>query len=64
MPGGAKPRRLIAPFGQAVARLDEIPGIAAAAAIIIAEVGLDMSRFPRGSAKSCLVMAGGAPTRR
>ena len=37
----------IAPFADAVARLDEIPGVGAtAAAIIIAEVGLDMSRFP------------------
>lgn len=41
------------PFTDAVERLDEIPGIgpaaaaaAAAAAIIIAEVGLDTSRFP------------------
>jgi transposase len=37
----------IAPFADAVARLDEIPGIGAtAAAVIIAEVGVDMSRFP------------------
>jgi transposase len=37
----------IAPFAQAVARLDEIPGINPTAAhVIIAEVGLDMSRFP------------------
>jgi transposase len=37
----------LAPFGDAAARLDEIPGIGpTAAAIIIAEVGLDMSRFP------------------
>ena len=37
----------IAPFAGAVARLDEIPGIGAtAAAVIIAEVGLDMTRFP------------------
>ncbi len=35
------------PFADAVDRLDEIPGIGpAAAAIILAEVGLDMSRFP------------------
>jgi len=35
------------PFGDAVARLDEIPGIGpTAAAIIIAEIGLDMTRFP------------------
>jgi transposase len=39
--------QLIAPFGQAVTRLDEIPGIAVTAArAIIAEIGLDMSRFP------------------
>jgi transposase len=37
----------LAPFADAVARLDEIPGIGPdAAAIIIAEIGLDMSRFP------------------
>lgn len=37
----------IAPFGDAVARLDEIPGIGVTAArVIIAEVGVDMSRFP------------------
>src|SRR5680860_186106 len=38
---------LLAPFAPAVARLDEIPGIGpVAAAIIIAEIGLDMTRFP------------------
>jgi transposase len=38
---------MTAPFAPAVARLDEIPGIGrVAAAIIIAEVGLDMTRFP------------------
>jgi transposase len=37
----------IAPFAQAVARLDEIPGVGVTAAqAIIAEIGLDMSRFP------------------
>jgi transposase len=37
----------IAPFASAVARLDEIPGVGITAAqTIIAEVGLDMSRFP------------------
>jgi transposase len=37
----------LAPFAPAAARLDEIPGIGPiAAAIIIAEVGVDMSRFP------------------
>jgi transposase len=37
----------IAPFAQAVARLDEIPGVGPTAAqAILAEVGLDMSRFP------------------
>ncbi len=35
------------PFADAVARLDEIPGIGpTAAAVIIAEIGLDMTRFP------------------
>ena len=38
---------VIAPFTQAVARLDDIPGVGpVAAAVIIAEVGVDMSRFP------------------
>jgi transposase len=37
----------IAPFARAVARLDEIPGVGATAAVvIIAEVGVDMARFP------------------
>ncbi|MGI8755146.1 MAG: IS110 family transposase [Acidimicrobiales bacterium] len=37
----------IAPFGDAVERLDEIPGVGRTAAhVIIAEIGLDMSRFP------------------
>jgi transposase len=37
----------LAPFASAAARLDEIPGIGpVAAAIILAEVGVDMSRFP------------------
>jgi transposase len=37
----------LAPFADAVARLDEIPGVGAtAAAVIVAEVGLDMTRFP------------------
>jgi hypothetical protein len=38
---------IVAPFASAVERLDEIPGIGpVAAAVIIAEVGLDMTRFP------------------
>jgi transposase len=37
----------ILPFAAAVDRLDEIPGVSAAAAqVIVSEVGLDMSRFP------------------
>ena len=37
----------LAPFAPAVARLDEIPGVGVtAAAVIIAEVGEDMTRFP------------------
>ncbi|MBU1802502.1 MAG: IS110 family transposase [Actinobacteria bacterium] len=37
----------LAPFADAAARLDEIPGIGhIAAAVIIAEIGVDMSRFP------------------
>jgi transposase len=43
----AKIEAMVAPFADAVARLDEIPGIGPiAAAIIIAEAGLDMTRFP------------------
>jgi transposase len=38
---------VIAPFTQAVARLDDIPGVGPiAAAVIIAEIGVDMTRFP------------------
>jgi transposase len=38
---------LVAPFAQAVASLDDIPGISVTTArAIIAEVGLDMTRFP------------------
>ncbi len=37
----------LAPFASAAARLDEIPGVGAtAAAVIIAEIGDDMTRFP------------------
>jgi transposase len=37
----------LAPFADAVARLDEIPGVGpTAATVIVAEIGLDMSRFP------------------
>ena len=40
----------IAPFADTVARLDQIPGVGVTAArVIIAEVGLDMSRFPTSS---------------
>ena len=39
--------KLVAQFSQPAERLDEIPGIGAiAAAIIIAEIGVDMTRFP------------------
>ena len=45
----------MAPFADAVARLDEIPGIGpTAAAVIIAEIGVDMTRFPT-AAHLCLV---------
>jgi len=37
----------IAPFAEALERLDEIPGVGRTAAqVVIAEIGLDMSRFP------------------
>ncbi len=43
----ARTQEQIAPFADAVARLDEIPGIGPAAAhAIIAEIGVDMTRFP------------------
>ena len=43
----ARIEEMIAPFAAAAERLDEIPGIGPiAAAIIIAEIGLDMTRFP------------------
>ncbi len=43
----AKIEAAIAPFSQAVARLDEITGVGRAAAqVIIAEIGADMTRFP------------------
>jgi transposase len=38
---------LLIPFAPAVERLDELPGIGpVAAAVIIAEIGVDMTRFP------------------
>jgi transposase len=38
---------MVTPFQDAVRRLDEIPGIGPAAAyVVLAEIGLDMSRFP------------------
>ena len=43
----AKIEAEIAPFAEAVERLDEIPGVGVITArVIIAEVGVDMSRFP------------------
>ncbi|WP_295698123.1 IS110 family transposase [Lapillicoccus sp.] len=43
----ARTQEQIAPFAAAVARLDEIPGIGAVTAYaIIAEIGVDMTRFP------------------
>jgi transposase len=43
----AKLAELIAPFANAVDRLDEIPGLGRTAAhLLIAEVGADMTRFP------------------
>jgi transposase len=42
-----KIEEMVAPFAQALERLDEIPGIGDTGAhAIIAEIGLDMSRFP------------------
>jgi len=43
----AKIQEMTAPFAAAVDKLDEIPGVGATGAhIILAEIGLDMSRFP------------------
>jgi len=43
----AKIEEMIAPFTAAAQRLDEIPGInAIAACVILAEIGIDMGRFP------------------
>jgi transposase len=43
----ARTEEQLAPFAAAVARLDEIPGVGpTAAAVIIAEIGVDMTRFP------------------
>jgi transposase len=43
----ARIEEMIVPFAAAAQRLDEIPGIGpVAAAIIIAEIGVDMTRFP------------------
>jgi transposase len=43
----AKLQELIAPFAHAVERLDEIPGVGQTAAhLLIAELGVDMTRFP------------------
>jgi transposase len=43
----AKLAELIAPFTDAVERLDEIPGVGQLAAqLLIAELGVDMTRFP------------------
>jgi transposase len=43
----ARIEEMTGPFGTAIRRLDEIPGVGrAAAAVMIAEIGLDMTRFP------------------
>lgn len=56
----AKIEEMVLPFGQAIARLDEIPGIGPiAAAVIVAETGLDMARFP--TAKHLVAWARFAP---
>jgi len=40
----------IAPVANAVARLDQIPGVGVTVArVIVAEVGVDMTRFPTSS---------------
>ena len=48
----AKIEEMILPFAQAIGRLDEIPEIGPiAAAVIVAEVGLEMARFPTAGQK-------------
>ena len=43
----ARIEEMVTPFAQTMDRLDEIPGIGpTAAAVILAEIGLDMTRFP------------------
>ncbi len=43
----ARIEELVTPFAQAVDKIDEVPGIGVAAAhVILAEIGTDMSRFP------------------
>jgi hypothetical protein len=38
---------MVAPFAQTLRRLDDIPGLGhTAAAVVVAEIGLDMTRFP------------------
>lgn len=38
---------VVAPFAETITRLDEIPGVGpVGAAVIVSEIGLDMSRFP------------------
>ena len=55
--------RCLAPFSEAVTLLETIPSLnAIAAAIIVAEIGADMSRFP--SAKHLASWAGGCPGNR
>jgi len=44
---GGRIEELIAPFADAAARLDDIPGVGPVAArMLIAEIGVDMTRFP------------------
>jgi len=43
----ARVEALVTPFAQAVEKLDEITGVGRTAAhVVIAEIGIDMSRFP------------------
>ena len=47
----ARIEELIVPFAQAVERLDEITGVGITAAhVMIAEVGVDLTRFPTAAA--------------
>lgn len=49
-----KIEEMVLPFAHAIERLDEIPGVGPiAAAVILAEIGLDMTRVPAAGHLVC-----------